>query len=360
MNERTYQSNLITIEALLAEAEIPTKWPIQDVYPADGETILVSGASHSGKTYILIDQGLAVATGRPWLGRYDVPQAETVIYAPSEGRKGIGRRVKAAIEYHTPGQRPPFLLYGDRLNLTSMASVRGLYTAIMEAEAKLVIVDVFRDATPGIAENSDEMGGAFGLLRDLAHETEATFVVAHHLGKDSTKGSRGHSSIKDKADQEVIVKAATPLLTGEGQILIQPVSFKNSKNRNEENYGTLKLQLRKPEGLPAPVVDGPYIGAKEDPKTLRTSDRTYLAAILRTCAEVRQVRGSSGEVRTTYSALMKETGVVKGTLHEAVKRLVSLGLVEVDKAAKPHSIALTAKGVRTSSEGSSGRISITP
>lgn len=341
MTDIASTSNLIALGDLIWQSEQPTDWLIEGIYPT-AEAILMSGPSHSGKTYILLDQGLAVAYGRPWLGRYKVPEARPVIYAPSEGRRGIGIRVRSAIEYHYPHDEfPEFYVYSDRLNLTRMESTVPFLKAIEEVKAALVIVDVLRDATPGISENSDEMGDAFGLLRDIAHETGATVLVAHHFGKDKSRGSRGHSSLKDKADQEILVSSSS-FPAPDGGVLATSITMENSKNRNEDNWGRISLELRRPEGLRMPVIVRPSMNTYGR-QGMNEAALTYLRAI---GDKAGQTQGESREPYCTINDICESTGNQRQTVAEALKRLEGRGFVDINREHKPQRISLTDEGRR--------------
>lgn len=340
---------LVNLQTLLVESETPTDWLVDGILPK-GEAVLFAGSSHSGKTYALLDLGLAVAYGRPWLGRYVVPEARPVIYAPSEGRRGIGKRVRSAIDYHYPyAAAPDFLLYGNRLDLTNVESRLDFRRAIRYSEAALVIVDVLRDATPGVPENSDEFGDAFGYLRDLAQETGATIIAAHHLGKDTTKGSRGHSSTKDKADQEVIVTAST-IPTADGDIAWTTVTLKNSKNRNEDNWGTVTLDLRKVSDVEyaAPVIVGEYLTTSAN--IVNPTHLTMLRAIAESSTSSTT---SSSKGAATYKDIKEVLGISKQAANEGAKALEGLGLVDVDRTPKAHLVTLTDAGSSTIVKASS-------
>lgn len=355
----TTDLGLIDLPELVYESTRPVDWLIEDIYPA-GEVVLMSGASHSGKTYVLLDQGLAVAYGRPWLGRFAVPKARPVLYIPSEGRRGISKRVRAAIEHHYPfDDFGPFYLYPHPLNLAEAVSNGGTITgdgrrlreAIREAtkehgETPFVIVDVFRDFAAGIDENSAAFGDALGVFRDTAHATGATLIVAHHLGKDPKKGSRGHSSIKDKTDIEVIV-SASPMRdkVTESKLTRTVVSLTNlppdGKNRNEEPFGVIELELRQPEALIAPVVIGEWM--KANPRNSNPAELEVLAAIEKTQTDSNQLQPPG------YQEVADALGITATAATKRVKAVVAKGFVAIDKASKRHTIALTDKGIAENS-----------
>ncbi len=333
---------LVSLEDLILESARPIDWLIEGIY-ATGETVLVSGASHSGKTYLLLDQGLAVAYGRLWLGRFATKQTP-VIYVPSEGRTGIGRRVTSTIEhYHPYDDITRFFLFPEELDLTRGPTIARLELATAQRDAGLIIIDVLRDATPGVEENSAAMGDAFGRLRDLAHNTGATVLVAHHLGKDTTKGSRGHSSIKDKSDQEVLVKG-TVISDGIGGIHYTTVTIENSKNRNQDNWGRLDLDLRKVSESGSPVIIGERSTTAIEGLKPTTSTQLYMLD------EIDRLVGPTTDLQHPESCrtadLVEATGKPQQQVAKALKALVSEGYVEVDKTSKAHRFSLTPKGRR--------------
>ncbi len=330
---------LVSLSDLILESAKPTDWLVEDIY-ATGEAVLISGASHSGKTYLLLDQGLAVAYGTPWLGRFATKQAP-VIYSPSEGRAGIGRRVTSAIEHHYPyDDVAGFFLFPENLDLTTGPSLHNLARATEQYDAGLVIVDVLRDATTGVEENSAAMGDAFGRLRDLAQYTGATVVVAHHLGKDAAKGSRGHSSLKDKADQEVLVKAA-PVMDGLGGIAYTTVNVENSKNRNNDNWGTLSVDLRNSQPEDTPVITGERGIGTSSPAT--TAGLHMVGAMVAHAANSNSPATYGG---CTLTDLVDALGGSRQAHTKTLEPLISEGFVEVDKTEKANRYMLTAKGQR--------------
>src|SRR5690349_6804220 len=65
----------------------PSKeWVIQGVLP-EGISILY-GAHSAGKSFVALSMAGAIITGKPWLGKYRIPNAGPVVYLSMEGGKG--------------------------------------------------------------------------------------------------------------------------------------------------------------------------------------------------------------------------------------------------------------------------------
>lgn len=306
MQNSTNIPPLLSLNDMVYNSTLPVAWLIEDIYPK-GEVVLMAGASHSGKTYLALDQGLAVAYGRPWAGH--ATTQTPVIYAPSEGLLGIGKRVSAALDYHsTYEELAQFFTFSEGLSLTHGDSLDHLKSHAHRTGAGLIIVDVLRDATAGIEENSAQFGDAFGLLRDLGQQTGATVLVLHHLGKDPTKGARGHSSLKDKTDLEVIVTATEPTL-GTG-VRTTAVQLDNTKNRNHDSWN-ITMELRKPEpDSAAPVIVGIWMDSENQ---LQPAPVVTLQAVAAACNHL-QPDATSGGCKLSDAAKrakMSVTGFAK-------------------------------------------------
>jgi len=69
---------------------------------------------------------------------------------------------------------------------------------------------------PGGDENSSiDMGMMVAAGKAIRDSVECAVLFIHHSGKDETKGSRGHSSLKAAADFEVQISGASGTRTGE-------------------------------------------------------------------------------------------------------------------------------------------------
>jgi hypothetical protein len=182
---------------------------VEDVL-ADGTTSCVYGASNSGKTFLVIDLGAHVATGRDWQGK-EVEQG-AVLYVALEGTQGAVNRIKAMRMRGILPTGSPFFLCFSSVNLldpTHAAEVARMITEINKTSPipiRLIIIDTLARAMAGGDENSGQcMTEAVKTIDAIKTMTAAHVCVIHHCGKDAARGARGHSSLRAAMDTEIEV-----------------------------------------------------------------------------------------------------------------------------------------------------------
>jgi hypothetical protein len=182
---------------------------VEDVF-TDSAASVIYGASNSGKTFLAIDLGAHVATGREWQGK-EVEQG-AVLYVALEGRQGAVNRIKAMkLTGILPEASPFFVCFSplDLLNPYHPAAISRMVKDVSE-EAKLsvrfVIIDTMARAMAGGDENSGkDMGLAVATIDAVRAETGAHVCIIHHCGKDAARGARGHSCLRAAIDTEIEV-----------------------------------------------------------------------------------------------------------------------------------------------------------
>lgn len=191
---------LLTVEEL---AELPpTRWCIKGVLPQEG-LAAIYGPSGSGKSFLVIDLAMAVASGKPW---FTLRTKKTpVVYCALEGEGGIAQRVVAyQSRYGACVDQMRFLL--QPFNLLAELEVAALGKAIIGTgcEGGVTILDTLNRATPGTDENdSKDMGQIIAAAKHLKALIGGVVVLVHHTGKDSSKGLRGHSSLLAALDSAI-------------------------------------------------------------------------------------------------------------------------------------------------------------
>jgi len=201
--ERRQRYRLLTPEQLLGLP--PATWLVKNVLPARGLAVIY-GASGSGKSFLAMDLGIAIAEGADWFG-HRVDQ-RPVAYLHLEGQTGVINRLRA---WQTAKKRTipeEFRTIVDTFVLTNDRDLADLGTALKELTPGMCIfVDTLNRATPFSDENAaKDMGRIIDCCAKLSRYTGGLVTLVHHTGKDLEKGLRGHSSLHGALDACIEVR----------------------------------------------------------------------------------------------------------------------------------------------------------
>jgi hypothetical protein len=181
----------------------PLAWAIKRVLPQQG-VAAIYGPSGSGKSFLALDLGLAIAEGSRWFGNRvcDMP----VVYVGLEGEAGITNRVQAWTTEHQRNVPDTFrFLLGQSFYLDDASNVCAL--AEVMPKGGVIIIDTLNRAAPTADENSSQdMGRILEGAKSLQALTEGLILIVHHTGKDASRGARGHSSFFAALDAAIEVR----------------------------------------------------------------------------------------------------------------------------------------------------------
>jgi len=223
--------NLLSIDQF--NKRPPMEWVVKNILPAQGLAIMF-GKSGTGKTFLLLDLLLAIATRDQWFG-HSINNTG-VCYICLEGISGIHHRITAWEK--ASGRTAPnnFKIITDPLDLTKQKNIYDLAMAINDSgfDNSVIAVDTLNAATPRMDENSSkEMGNAIDNLKLLQQQTSSLVLTSHHTGKDERQGMRGHSSLHGAVDAAIYLKG-----TGSNR------SWSLQKIRDNENGETHSFKLK--------------------------------------------------------------------------------------------------------------------
>jgi hypothetical protein len=142
-----------------------------------------------------------------------------VLYVAGEGCESIKMRVLAWRQHH--GVSTNVAIVPVAVNLLDPAADIGKIIDAAEAVAKhygmpvvKITVDTLARAFGGGNENaSEDMGAVINSAGQLQDAFQCVLCFVHHCGKDETKGSRGHSSLKGATDVEISVRRDADIRT---------------------------------------------------------------------------------------------------------------------------------------------------
>jgi hypothetical protein len=182
-------------------------WLVEDLIFC-GDSGLNYGASQSGKSFLQVDMGLAIARGVPFLGKRTLKGC--VVYQAGEGGLGLLSRLKAYRKhYDIAADDPmPFALLPRKVDLYGrdspdpddfVAEVQA-WAAYWSDPVRLVVIDTFSTASPGANENaSEDVSRVLACIERIQREVGCAVIAVHHKNAGGEK-PRGHTSLYANAD----------------------------------------------------------------------------------------------------------------------------------------------------------------
>jgi len=191
----------------------PRKWLVKGLLGRN-EMSIVHAPSGGGKSFFALHLSASIAAGMQW---YDHSVWECpVLYIAAEGSAGFRLRMKAWRQAHPEGEGAPFVMLPRSVDLLDPKSdaieiIEEATNEIAEAtgqEVGLIVLDTLSRMMPGGVDSEPRDVKAFlEHTERLRIETGAHVMIIHHSGKETDRGMRGSSMLRDYADTVIEVKA---------------------------------------------------------------------------------------------------------------------------------------------------------
>jgi len=191
----------ISAQELYAKPLPELEYAIPEILPV-GAT-LFTGRGKDGKSLLVWNLCLAIATGGKALGRYPVQHGAVLYLALEDGERRAKKRLQEHMDYaqiRTPPERLELVLWdAPRIGEGFEAA---LTTWLDEhADARLVVVDILEKVRPTRSRNGSVYAddyAALAPLQRLAHGRNIAILIVHHANKtkpddfrDTASGSMG-------------------------------------------------------------------------------------------------------------------------------------------------------------------------
>jgi hypothetical protein len=172
--------------ALVAEkvrAAGAPRWLLRSIWPWDAYGVLAA-EDKAGKTWGILDLGVSVVTGTPWLNHFPVDKpGAALLFVGEGGERAIIRRLAAIIEDRGGNMED---LDGLRIctrapHLSKREHLEAVRRELEEHPASLVALDPFYLSGRG-AKQSDlfDMGSLLEEVQAIAQEAGSALVISHH------------------------------------------------------------------------------------------------------------------------------------------------------------------------------------
>ena len=188
------------------------KWLIKGLL-GHNELSIIHAPSGGGKSFFALDLAAHVASGLDWFDH--VTRPGPVLYVAAEGAAGFRNRRKAWLKAHEDIARPPLVTLERGLDLLAPAGdglevVQEAVNEIKDATGEpvgLIVLDTLSRMMPGGVDSEPRDVKAFlENAERLRADTGAHILIIHHSGKDTDRGMRGSSMLRDYADTVIEIK----------------------------------------------------------------------------------------------------------------------------------------------------------
>ncbi len=180
----------------LYNADIPEiAWIVKDLI-TEGITVL-AGMLKAGKSYLVVNIGLAVAEGRQALGTHDVKQGRVLYITPDDKQQA---RLRARIKQMREGRTDaiPFDIATNWTLLDEGGTEEIAEYLDYYPDTQMVIIDVLMSVLPGISEDAnayDRIYQKLEPLKRLAQERHIAIVLVMHMNKGGKTDSNPRNRI---------------------------------------------------------------------------------------------------------------------------------------------------------------------
>ncbi|WP_181435480.1 AAA family ATPase [Curtobacterium sp. MCPF17_051] len=176
--------------AELATEPEPMQWLVRSVWPV-GAYGVYGGAKKTLKSYMLMALAVAVASGYPFLGRFEVPDPRPVLlYLAEGGRQNAQRRLQSiAASMNVDLGTLPLSAVFDAAPIGSEELSAAVTRDVADLAPGLVVLDaLYHFHAAGVeAQNLYERGPMLAELQRLVVGPDRALIVADHFSKSASQ-----------------------------------------------------------------------------------------------------------------------------------------------------------------------------
>lgn len=201
-----------TVRSLAAQEVLkapPMRWLIKDLLPEKGVATLI-GPPNCGKSFIAQDIIWSLLDGTPFLG-HKITGSGCVTYLAAEGGAGLSKRLKAAMISRPKIQWPCLRIIPQRVKISDPLQTTELIECLRSdaqiyGASCLLVIDTLNSTYIGDENSSSDMGRYLAQIDRIKTELGLTVLIIHHMGKDLSRGGRGHGSLFGEVDVELALE----------------------------------------------------------------------------------------------------------------------------------------------------------
>lgn len=189
-----------------------SRWLVEDLWGA-GAVGVIGGAPKCGKSWLALEMAVAVASGRPCLGRYAVSQpGPALVFAAEDAPPSVRER----LEHLAQARGTDFarlevrLIVEPSLRLDLPRDLGRLRSTLGRHRPRLLVLDPYVRLQRADENNATEVSAILASLREISREFELAIVLVHHARKGASdelgEGLRGSSDFHAWGDSNLYVR----------------------------------------------------------------------------------------------------------------------------------------------------------
>lgn len=254
--------------AKLDDTPVERRWLVEGLWSEEAVGF-VGGTPKSGKTWLALEMAVAVASGKPCLGRYAVPNPGPVLLfaaedAPAAVRlRGAGLAKARGIDFE---RLAVGLITQPVLRLDLPHDREALAATVAKIQPRLLVLDPLVRLHRGDENSSAEISDLLGFLRQLQREHHVAVLLVHHIRKSGA--AQPGQALRGSGDLHAWGDSNLYLLRKEQQVVLQV------EHRAQSAQPPVSLTL---EGTPPRLVVRDLEPAAEVPEL----ERRVLASLAR-------------------------------------------------------------------------------
>jgi len=293
------------------------------------DPLLVHGDWRSGKTWMLLDLAISLATGLPLFDHFPVSEPKRVVYIGAEGTPGsFADRLEQLLKirgltHDDLGGRLALIIMSDQeadtyLTIDDPESVGDLIADLGEDTPDVLMIDPLANFMRG-EETNDGMKVVVQQVRRITQALGTQVFVAHH----DVKNSETYNKASKRSRGGGALAAGMGTLSLEGE--------------KKDDGWLIRVQNDPKEGQPIPQFEVRWITADDDDRGRPRLVRVDIdAGVGRQLTETQSkiitaLEGGFGGPRKTLRDVATLSKISKSSVDRAVRDLLKLNLIEKDE-----------------------------
>lgn len=204
------------------------RWLIEDLWVQEGAG-LIGGPPKAGKSWLMLDLALSVASGTQALGRFAVSEPGPVIVFPAEDRAAAVRErvdsLARARGVEVTTSLPLHIITAESLRLDEDKDREALELLLARISPKLLILDPLVRLHSGSENSAEHVAELLGYLRRLQRRFSLAIMVTHHVSKRGGHhpgdALRGSTDLHAWGDSNLYLQRSKELAAGAVRLTIE-------------------------------------------------------------------------------------------------------------------------------------------